>query len=167
LFTLINITLLLTTIGSGMGSQLGAARLPCGMGRSRALPATFFGAIEPKNSIPRNNILLVGVIALAGALTLSFERGAELLNFGALLAFMGVNAAALRHYYIRAPEKRLWNLISPLLGFFICLLLWLALSWHAKLLGGVWMLVGIVYGAYHTRGFREELVIYDVPAEGD
>jgi len=109
----------------------------------------------------------VGVIALAGALTLSFERGAELLNFGALLAFMGVNAAALRHYYIRAPEKRLWNLISPLLGFFICLLLWLALSWHAKLLGGVWMLVGIVYGAYHTRGFREELVIYDVPAEGD
>ncbi len=48
LFTLINITLLLATIGSGMGSQLGAARLLYGMGRSRALPTTFFGAIEPK-----------------------------------------------------------------------------------------------------------------------
>ena len=34
LFSLINVTLLVATIGSGMGSQLGAARLLFGMGRS-------------------------------------------------------------------------------------------------------------------------------------
>src|ERR1043165_846663 len=53
LFSLINITLLVATIGSGMGSQLGAARLLFGMGRSNAIPKSFFGAIEPKRRIPR------------------------------------------------------------------------------------------------------------------
>ena len=95
LFELINVTLLVATVGSALGAQLGAARLLYGMGRSQALPRSFFGAIEPKKRIPRNNVLFVGVIALIGALILSFERGVELLNFGALLAFMGVNAAAL------------------------------------------------------------------------
>lgn len=95
-------------------------------------------------------------IALAGAMTLSFERGAELLNFGALLAFMGVNAAALRHYYLRAAEKRIAYLLNPLLGFMVCLLLWCALSWHAKWLGAVWRMAGIAYGAYNTRGFCKE-----------
>jgi hypothetical protein len=38
---------------------------------------------------------------------LNFDLGAEMLNFGVLLAFMGVNAAALKHHYVRAGEKKL------------------------------------------------------------
>ena len=72
LFLLINITLLVATIGSGMGSQLGAARLLFGMGRSNALPKSFFGAIEPKRRIPQNNVIFVGVLALAGTTVLTF-----------------------------------------------------------------------------------------------
>jgi len=98
LFLLINVTLLVATMGSGMGSQLGAARLLYGMGRSNALPKSFFGAIEPTRRIPQNNVMLVGVLALAGTVVLTFERAAELLNFGALLAFMGVNAASFTRY---------------------------------------------------------------------
>ena len=94
LFSLINVTLLVATVGSGMGSQLGAARLLYGMGRGNAIPKSFFGAIEAKRRIPRNNVLFVGVFALIGTTFLTFERAAELLNFGALLAFMGVNAAS-------------------------------------------------------------------------
>ena len=79
--------------------------------------AGFFGAIEPKKRIPRNNVLLVGAVALIGAMVLSFERGVELLNFGALLAFMGVNTAALARFYFREARKRWFNLVSPVLGF--------------------------------------------------
>src|SRR5262249_18462682 len=93
LFSLINITLLVATVGSGMGSQLGAARLLYGMGRANAIPKSFFGVLERQRRIPRNNVLFVGGIALLGTVFLTFERAAELLNFGALLAFMGVNAA--------------------------------------------------------------------------
>jgi amino acid transporter len=163
LFTVINATLLIATLGSALGAQLGAARLLYGMGRSSALPPRFFGAIEAKSGIPRNNVLLVGAIALSGALLLDFERGVELLNFGALLAFMGVNLAALVRYWGRAEKRHWYNLLSPTLGFLICLLLWLSLSWRAKLLGGVWIVVGLAYGAYNTRGFRRDLVNFEIP----
>src|ERR1700724_3009537 len=100
LFHLLNFTVLIANIGSGMGSQLGAARLLYGMGRSNGIPKKFFGAIDPKNHIPRNNVLFVGALALTGAFLISYERGAELLNFGALIAFMGVNGAAFVRYYL-------------------------------------------------------------------
>lgn len=161
LFVLVNITLLVATIGSGMGAQLGAARLLYGMGRGNAIPS-FFASIEPKRQIPRNGVLCVGVLALVGALCISFERGAELLNFGALLAFMGVNAAAFTRYYLREKDKKLANL-SPLLGFAICFLLWWNLSVPAKIAGIIWMFLGLAYGAYRTRGFRSELVTFEFP----
>ena len=165
LFGLVNLTLLVANMGSGMSSQLGAARLLYGMGRSNALPRPFFGAIEAKNRVPRNNVLLVGALALAGAFTISYELGAEMLNFGALVAFMGVNAAAFVRYYLREQKKRWTNLVPPVLGFFICLFIWLHLGWQAKLAGGMWMAAGIVYGAVKTKGFRGNLVQFDFPVD--
>jgi amino acid transporter len=167
LFALINVTLLVATVGSGMGSQLGAARLLFGMGRGNALPKSFFGAIEPKRRIPRNNVLFVGFFALLGTVFLTFERAAELLNFGALLAFMGVNAASFTRYYLRQSDKKLSNLLVPVMGFTVCLLLWLNLSRPAKIAGVIWMAIGISYGAIRTRGFKSTLVSFDVPDDVD
>jgi putrescine importer len=164
LFTVVGLTLLLANFGSGMGAQLGAARLLYGMGRSNALPKSFFGAVDAKHHVPRNNVFFVGAIVLVGAFLLSYGLGAEMLNFGALIAFMGVNAAALLRYFVRAQEKKLWNLLPPLLGFFICLGLWLSLSSPAKIVGGIWMIAGIAFGVWKTRGFREQLS-FEIPAE--
>jgi putrescine importer len=162
---LVNATLLVATIGSGMGSQLGAARLLYAMGRGNALPRSFFGAIEPKRLIPRNNILFSGGLALAGALTISFARGVNLLNFGALIAFMGVNASCWVHYFARSPERGWRDFAPPILGFCVCFLLWWNLNPAAKIAGGVWMLLGLAYGAYRTNGFRSELVNFDIPKD--
>jgi hypothetical protein len=68
-------------------------------------------------------------------------------------------------YYVREKEKKLLNLISPALGFAVCLLLWLNLSRTALIAGSVWMAAGIAFGAWKTRGFRGELVNFDIPAE--
>jgi putrescine importer len=165
LFGLINVTLLVATVGSGMGSQLGAARLLYGMGRGNAIPKSFFGAIEPNRRIPRNNVLFVGTVAFAGSCILSFERAAELLNFGALLAFMGVNASAFVRYYLREPGKTWSSSLSPGFGFLVCLLLWVNLSSPAKIAGTVWMILGITYGAVRTHGFRAELVTFEIPED--
>jgi putrescine importer len=165
LFHLLNFTILIANIGSGMGSQLGAARLLYGMGRSNGIPRKFFGAIEPKNRIPRNNVIFVGAIALVGAFFISYERGAELLNFGALIAFMGVNAAAFMRYYWRAEERKWTSFLSPILGFLICFFIWRNLGPYAMLLGAIWMTVGIAYGLVKTKGFQGDLVNFDIPAE--
>jgi putrescine importer len=175
LFQLINFTLLVANMGSGMGSQLAAGRLLYGMGRSDAIPKSFFGVIEPKRRIPRNNILIVGAFALAGAGVLEFfanklgggayEIGAQALNFGAFIAFMGVNAAAFVHYWLHGKVRTLSNFLVPVLGFLICGFIWLNLSRPALILGAVWMIAGIAYGAIRTRGFKAELVNFDIPAE--
>jgi amino acid transporter len=161
----ISITLLIATVGSGMGSQLGAARLLYGMGRSDAIPKKFFGAIHPRTRIPANNVVFVGVIALIGAFLINYDNGAELLNFGALIAFMGVNLAALTHYYLRGADRTMGQLIPPVLGFLICLFIWIHLSHLALIVGSVWMAVGIGYGAWKTRGFRGNLVNFDLPPD--
>jgi amino acid transporter len=165
LFAIVGGTLFVANFGSGMGAQLGAARLLYGMGRSNALPKKFFGAIDPHSHVPRNNVFFVGVIALIGAFALTYDLGAEMLNFGALIAFMGVNLAAFLRYYVRAEKKQFTHLVPPLVGFIICLGLWLNLSKPAKLWGGLWMLAGIIFGAIKTKGFRSELVTFDIPAE--
>jgi putrescine importer len=165
MFAIIGFTLLVANFGSGMGAQIGAARLLFGMGRSNALPKSFFGVVDAKHRVPRNNVLFVGAVALIGAFVMSYGLGAEMLNFGALIAFMGVNAAAFMRYYVRAAEKKLSNLLPPVLGFVICLLLWLNLSTPAKIAGSIWMGAGIAFGAWKTRGFRGDLVNFDLPAE--
>ena len=167
LFAIVGFTLVVANFGSGMGAQLGAARLLFGMGRSHALPKSFFGVIEPKRRIPRNNVVFVGVVSLIGAFLLDYDLGAQMLNFGALIAFMGVNLAALVRYYVREKEKRLRNLVPPVLGFAVCLLLWLNLSRTAQIAGSIWMAAGIAFGAWKTRGFRGELVNFEIPAEDE
>src|SRR6201998_2098083 len=193
LFTIVGFTLLLANFGSGLGSQLGAARLLYGMGRSNALPKSFFGAVDSKHRIPRNNVFLVGGVALVGAFLLeivagyktysldatsltwqtfkqimnggeAYGLGAEMLNFGALIAFMGVNVAAFLRYYVRAKEKKLGFLLPPVLGFVICLALWLNLSRPAIIVGSIWMVAGIAFGVWKTSGFRKEMS-FELPPE--
>jgi len=175
LFQVVNFTLLIANMGSGMGSQLAAGRLLYGMGRGNALPKSFFGVIEPKRRIPQNNIIAVGAIALVGAALLQFfadqlgggayEIGAECLNFGAFVAFMGVNAAAFIHHLRNENKSRLGGYVVPALGFLICGFIWAHLSRPALVLGFVWMAAGIAYGAVRTRGFRSELVTFEVPSD--
>jgi putrescine importer len=194
LFPVVGFTLLLANFGSGFGSQLGAARLLYGMGRSNALPKSFFGAVDAKSHVPRNSVLFVGVVALVGAFLLevvagyrtyslastpltwdlfkqimnggeAYGLGAEMLNFGALIAFMGVNVAALLRYFVRAEEKKLTYLLPPILGFLICLGLWLNLSRPAMIVGSIWMAAGILFGAIKTKGFRGNLISFELPPE--
>ena len=164
LFQIVNVTLLVANIGSGMAAHLGAARLLYGMGRDDAIPKKFFGRIEPKHGVPRNNVIFVGVLALLGALVLSYQLGAELLNFGAFIAFMGVNAAAFTHYFVRKQERTAANFLVPVLGFVVCLVIWWNLRWQAKTAGVIWLAVGIAYGIYKTNGFRKTLS-FDVASE--
>jgi ABC-type enterobactin transport system permease subunit len=74
---------------------------------------------------------------------LTFQGGAELLNFGAFIGFMGVNLAALVHYKFRSTEKVTLAAAAPLAGLVTSLFIWLNLSHRAQLLGTVWLLFGL------------------------
>jgi hypothetical protein len=87
-----------------------------------------------------------------------------MLNFGALIAFMGVNAAAFLRYYVRSDQKKLGYLVPPVFGFLICLGLWLNLSKPAIIVGSIWMAAGIAFGIWKTNGFRKQLS-FELPPE--
>jgi len=154
LFAIVNGALLLATIGSGVASQLGAARLMLAMGQDGALPRRFFGAVHPKNHIPRNNVLLIGAICLVGALVFSYQLGTELLNYGALLAFMGVNIASLTQAW-KEGRFRLWlPMLLGVCGFLSCMVIWVNLRLPALIVGTCWAAVGAGLWFARSGAFR-------------
>jgi amino acid transporter len=167
LFQLVNVTLLVATVGSGSGAQLGGARLLYAMGRDDVLPRRFFGYLDPRRSVPRNNLILAGVVAVAGALAMSYQLAAELLNFGAFIAFMGVNLSALKHHLPQVRSRRPKDLLvfglPPALGFLVCFYLWMSLRTPAKLAGAIWLCLGLACAAWRTGFFRRPIPLPEVP----
>ena len=151
LFIIVNGALLLANIGSGMASQLGAARLLYAMGQDGALPRRFFAALSKKNRIPRNNVILIGAICLVGALVFSYQLGTELLNYGALLAFMGVNLASMLRGWRHGRFTQWFPILISVGGFATCGLLWYSLGPLAKVAGTGWALAGVLLYVVRRR----------------
>jgi putrescine importer len=157
LFNAMAAVLVVAQFGSGLTGQAGAARLLYGMGRENVLPEKVFGRLDAGN--PAWNILIVGTISFGGALVFDFEGAAEVLNFGAFLAFMGVNLATCRQFYFADREGRprfFRDLLLPVAGFLFCLGIWVSLPSPAKIIGGCWLVAGLIYDAISTRGFRTQ-----------
>jgi putrescine importer len=121
------------------------------MGQEGAIPRKFFGAVSPKNRIPRNNVLMVGAICLIGAMVFSYQLGTELLNYGALLAFMGVNLASAVLGWRQGRGSQWFPIVISLLGFAICFFIWLNLGSLARIVGTVWAVCGIVLWLFYGR----------------
>jgi len=170
LFNAMGLILVVAAFGSGLTGTLGAARLLFGMGRDGVLPKKFFGQLKPGSNTPVNNILLIGGLAFVGAVLLNYigsayQHAGELLNFGAFLAFMGVNLACFWQFGVRRQqgyERRvLADIVLPLIGFLFCGLIWVNLNIIAKTVGGIWFAVGILYVGYKTKWFRSAPVMID------
>jgi amino acid transporter len=146
-------------LGSGMAGQLGAARLLYGMGKENVLPRRFFGHLGSKHNTPVYNILIIAGLAIVGVSALNYQKTAELINFAALVAFMGVNLAAINQLWFKSPAERrsfLKGFLMPAGGFLFCLWIWISLPGSPKIIGGIWLIAGVLYLAISTRGFRKQ-----------
>ncbi|GAC1616635.1 MAG: APC family permease [Candidatus Acidiferrum sp.] len=165
LFAAYGVMLLVSSIACGLAGHVGAARLLYSMGRDDVLPKKIFGYLNPKRSNPTYNIWIVGILAYIGTLTIPWERSAEIVTFGALLAFMGVNFAALRHFWFsqEAAGRRNFfiDALLPAFGLAFCFGLLISLQTWTKYAGLAWLGVGLVYAAYKTRWFRVRPKLFD------
>jgi amino acid transporter len=157
LFAAYGVMLLISSVACGLAGHVGASRLLYSMGRDDVLPKKIFGYLSPKKSNPVYNIWVVGFLAYIGVITIPWEHSAEIVTFGALLAFMGVNLAALRHFWFSREalgQRRFFrDGLVPGFGIAFCFVLLLSLQAWTKYAGLAWLVAGIVYGAYKTRGF--------------
>jgi amino acid transporter len=158
LFTAYGVMLLVSSIACGLAGHVGASRLLYSMGRDDVLPRKIFGYISPKKGNPIYNIWIIGVLAYIGVITIPWEHAAEVTTFGALVAFMGVNLAAWKHFWFSKQAVGHRNFFVdcfvPAFGFVFCFGLLFSLQAWTKWAGLFWLVVGIIYAAFKTRGFR-------------
>ena len=163
LFVAFAVVLLVSSLACGLAGLLGAVRLLYGMGRDNLLPRKIFGHLNAKRGNPSYNVAIAGVLAYLGTLTLQWERSVEIMNFGALMAFMAVNLAAVR-YFGFSPEqtgkrKILLDIIVPSLGFLFCLVIFLGLQGSTLAVGAIWVGCGALYVILKTRILGQPVVI--------
>ncbi len=158
MFGSLTFVLLVAGLASALTGQAGASRLLYGMGRDGVLSRRIFAHLDPKHLTPTRSIYLLGGLSMVASIFMRFEIAVELLNFGAFAGFILVNLSVIRHFYIRARMRSgralFTNLIFPALGACFCTYLWMSLSTKAKIAGFVWLLIGVLYLAFLTRGFR-------------
>lgn len=157
LFAAYGVMLLISSIACGLAGHVGASRLLYSMGRDDVLPKKVFGYLSPRKSNPVYNIWIVGLLAYIGVIAIPWEHAAEVVTFGALLAFMGVNLAALKHFWFSEeaiPHRSFFvDAFVPGFGIAFCFVLLMSLQVWTKYAGLSWLVIGILYGAYKTRGF--------------
>ena len=144
-------------LGSALTSQAAVSRIIYAMGRDGVLPRRIFGWLSPRWKSPVAGIVVTSVVALL-ALVLDLTTVSSLISFGALAAFSLVNLSVIKHYFIdqreRSGHEVFGNLLVPGAGFLITVWLWTSLSPLALVVGIVWCVLGVIWLAVVTRGFR-------------
>jgi putrescine importer len=163
LFVGFGVVLEISSLACGLAGVLGAVRLLYGMGRDNVLPKKIFGHLSPKRGNPSYNVLIVGALAYIGSLTVNWEKSIEVLNFGALLAFMAVNVAALHHFgfsrELAGKRNLLLDVISPALGFLFCLVIFFNLQGSTLVIGAIWVAAGALYMIFKTKALGQSVEI--------
>jgi amino acid transporter len=149
--------LVVAQTASGIAAQASASRLLYAMGRDGALPKRFFGRIHPRFRTPALNVLLTGAIGMI-ALGMDVATSTSFINFGAFLAFTAVNVSVIATYLRNRrdgdrPNALAW-VVAPAIGAAIDLWLLAHLDGKALILGSSWLVLGILYLTWLTRGFR-------------
>ena len=139
---------------SAMASQASVSRILYAMGRDGTLPQRFFGRLNPRFKTPMMATLLVGLLSCV-ALVISLDLAAQMISFGALVAFTFVNLSVIKHYVVdggaRAGRDLLRYGLVPAVGVLLTLWLWTSLSGTTFVIGLSWVAVGFIYLLGLTR----------------
>lgn len=145
------------SLGSALTSQAAVSRVIYAMGRDGVLPR-IFGRLSARWQSPVAAILVTSAVGLL-ALVMPLGTVATMISFGALAAFSLVNLAVIKHYFIDERERSgaavVHNLLLPGIGFLITIWLWTSLAPVALFVGIGWVVLGTIWLAVLTRGFRK------------
>ncbi|HEY6799639.1 MAG TPA: APC family permease [Agromyces sp.] len=151
--------------GSALTSQASVARIIYAMGRDGVLPRRVFGRLSARFGTPVVATVCVSVVSLL-AIVIDLGLLAQMISFGALIAFSVVNLSVIKHYFLDRGERTgidvLRNLVLPLIGFGLTVWLWTSLAPSTFLVGLAWLAVGVILLAIVTHGFRRPTPMLDL-----
>ena len=163
-------------VASSLASHASVSRMIYVMGRNGTGPIShFFSFVHPRFRTPAVAVVFVGIVSL-GAAFADLDFIFTLINFGALIAFTIVNLTVILHFAVRNKQVKGFaqifrNVVLPLIGVALTVLLWVNLSGDAMLYGLAWLAVGFIVLLSITRFFSRNLRMSfeedEVIAEGD
>ncbi len=152
------------TMASSLASHASVSRLLYVMGRNGDGPVSrVLGYVHPTFRTPAYAVIFVGIVSLL-AIPFNLDFVASLINFGALIAFSFVNLTVIAHFAVRQGERRtpkeiFTNIVLPLIGVAMTLVLWVNLSAESRNYGLIWFVLGIVVLLWITRLLRRPLTM--------
>jgi APA family basic amino acid/polyamine antiporter len=130
-----------------LASILGVSRLAHTMAADGELPA-FLGKVSRKSSVPKNSIILSGLVMLLLALFADLPHIAYISSFSLLLYYSAVNLSALKLFrgYIR---------FVTFLGFLFCMVLMFTLPHLSWFVGFSVVVTGALFYRFYVRKARK------------
>lgn len=137
-------------VADAMIFQAAISRLLFSMARDKKLPS-FLAKVHPKYQTPYTSTIIVAIISLVVAILFSSQMDnlTSIVNFGALTGFILLHVSVI-NYFIRKKKSKdyLNHLILPIVGLIIIGYVWVSLATLAKIIGGIWILIGALYMVY-------------------
>ena len=142
-----------------MSGMAAVSRMLYSMGRDNILPKKVFGKLSPKWHTPILCILIASAVQLCSLFFMdNYEGVVSLVSFGAMSGFALVNLSVIMYFYVKKKKRDAMStfkfLILPGIGFVISVVLWCATERNTKIMGICWIVFGIIYLAFKTKGFR-------------
>jgi len=145
------VTILANVLASGianaMVAQAAVSRILFSMARDGKMPAVL-AKIHPRYRTPYVSTIVVAVMALLIGLLFAehIDDLASVVNFGALSSFLLLHIAVVHHYLIRQRSGQwLRHLLFPLAGFLVIAYVLYEMDRSAKIMGGCWIAIGVIY----------------------
>jgi amino acid transporter len=138
------------------------ARILYAMAENREMPR-IFARLHPRYRVPHIAILASGGLSITVALFFAneFDSLTSMVNFGALTAFLAVNASVIALFAIKRRSKRLGiHLLVPLLGIGTIAAVMTQMSRIGLTVGTSWLLIGVaMYFVLQGRKSRRSPVL--------
>jgi len=75
-----------------------------------------------------------------------------------MTSYMMLNAAVFWFFFIRKRQRGVagfvWHFLFPLCGFIVIGYVWYGFDPLTKIVGSCWAVLGIIYGAVKSKGYR-------------
>lgn len=148
------------SIACALTGQAAVVRVLYNMGRDNILPKAIFGRMNAKKGVPMINLIIVGIIGLCAVFFVNnLTAAVELVSFGAISGFILVNISVPFYFFRKKKERGAKAVFSygvvPALATLVCIFLWINMSHTAKIVGLIWLGIGIIVLAIQTKGFRQ------------
>jgi amino acid transporter len=138
--------IVLSSLAGAVAAQAATARLLYGMARDGKLPGVL-ARVDLRRGVPLVATLLVGGLTLVLGLLLvgRLEFLTSMVSFGALVGFLLLHLSVIAHFIWRQASRRwLRHLLVPVVGLTITANVLLNIQPSAKLIGAVWLGIGLV-----------------------